>query len=346
VGGAVATSSVVFSSWPLSVGQENTATVTLKNSSGATLKFGAAVVAVSEKTKEYIPFVPTTDCGMVAAGGSCTITGKATLPVGGNYYFYIYANSNGVPFIIQPQTTQIASGWFVADYPNIRATSSVNFSAWPLQLGQTSTASVTLRNNTAATVSLGSVLLARHERTGAVIPFTPTNSDCISLAAGASCTLTGTATLNQPGNYYFYIYGNSGGLPFIIPAQTNQWASGWFVADYPNIRATSSVFFSAWPLRVGQSNTAEVILRNNSAQTLNLSSIILARHQTSGAVIGFTPSTDCTSIVAGGSCTLTGTGTPPAPGNYYFYIYGNSGGIPFIIPAQTNQWANGWFVGA
>jgi len=338
-----AESSIFFSPWPPQIGQETTVWVDIKNRTAyPVVGLSAVVVAKHNGTGPNINFTPTTNCSTIAAGETCRLTGKTVLSNLGNYYFFIYSYLNGQAFLMQPEINQMVYGWLSVGQVPVKAVSPVYFSSWPPQAGMDTTAWVDLRNEGTTTAVLSMVITSRFNGIGTNIDFVPTVS-CTSIGPGETCRLTGKVKFMNVGNYYFYIYANSGGYAFMIPDVLVNPVDGWFPAVLPQLKAVSSVYLNPWPLRSSEMNAYWVDIKNEGSSSItSLSSLVVMKKDGVGPNINFPSSTDCSILSVGQTCRLTGEAVIPSPGNYYFYIYANLGGYPFILPAKTNQTVNGW----
>jgi hypothetical protein len=269
-------------------------TVLVANVGAAPLTVAGISVTGSGATQ----FSQSSNCSSVAAGGSCTISVTFTPTSTGSKSasISIAHNASGSPSAINLSGTGAA-----APTPAISVNpTSLSFSQ---TVNTTSSAqTVTVSNTGNATLTVSGVSL-----TGADAgQFSQTNT-CSSVAAGGSCTISVTFTPTSTGSKSasISIAHNASGSPSAI----NLSGTG-AAAPTPAISVNpTSLSFSQ---TVNTTSSAQTVTVSNTGNaTLTVSGVSLT-----GADAGqFSQTNTCSSVAAGGSCTISVTFTPTSTGS-------------------------------
>jgi len=247
---------------------------------------GGAALGISSIAANYPFEIMTSTCtGSLAGGASCSVnisfTPQTSSSVTGA--FTITDNASGSPQSVPLTGTTPAA---VALSP-----SSLTFSSQAI--GTTSAAqTVTLTNTGGTSLSISSIATSQ--------PFAETNNCPVSLAGGASCSITVTFTPHTSGiaSGAVTISDNAAGSPqsFTLTGTTPAIAS----------LSPSSLTFSATV--IGSTATQTVTLTNKGGANMNITNLTYANPFS-------VPSENCLGTLAGGaSCQITVAFTPTASG--------------------------------
>jgi Abnormal spindle-like microcephaly-assoc'd, ASPM-SPD-2-Hydin/FG-GAP-like repeat len=271
------------------VGQNTTANATIYNNTGGSLVL--VVPTVASITGTDFVFVSTTCTTLLASGGNCTVAVKFTPTVTG-----LRTGSVSVSTASGVRTAAVSSqGSASASTATLVGTAPNLGTVW---LGAAApTAAVTIRNdgNVPMTLTGLASLSTRFQLTG---------NTCTSIGVGASCTLTLSMPTTATGNAANTVttIGATNNLSFTINGAVASAVSSWSV--------TSLAFGT---VAVGQSVTNSLTLSNTGVGTLaaNWSGALL------NLPAGFSANTSaCSSVLPGGSCSVSITFTPTAGQSY------------------------------
>jgi hypothetical protein len=285
--------------------------VTLSNPSGLALTISSIVVTGTNAAD----FSQTNTCGTgLAIGGSCTITVTFKPTQTGPRTASVTITDNAAG---SPQTISLSGTGFVSG-PN--ATPSPTSLTFATQfVGASSSAqSVTLTNYGKMVLSITSIAASGD--------FTQTNSCGSSLAAAASCTISVTFKPTQRGTRTgtLSITDNAPGSPQMVSLT----GTGTVVEFNPTSLRFGSVKRSG-------SKTLTTTLSNMGSMALSISSITITGSTT------FSQTSTCgTSVVAGGSCTITVTFRPTGIGSFSgdVSVSDNGGGSPQEVPLSGSAY--------
>ena len=275
-----------------SVGTTSTAqTVTLTNTGNASLSITSIKITGANKTD----FAETNTCGKnLAAGANCSIsvTFKPTVMGLRSASLSVTDNAAG-----SPQTVSL-SGTGTAPAVTFSPVNLI-FSKQPIGTAS-SPQKVTLTNTGTATLNIGSIAGSGD--------FSQTNTCGLSVAAGASCTISVTFTPSSIWTRWGLITVTDNALdsPDLVP-----------VAGVGSGNAVAHLFpanLSFGNQNVGTSSPVETItLSNTGTDTLSLSSIAASGDYSQTNTCG-------TSLTAGANCTISVVFTPSASGTRQGYI--------------------------
>jgi hypothetical protein len=240
------------------------------------------------------PFAQTNSCGAtLAAAASCTISVDFAPVVSGaaSGTLTITDNAGGSPQAVTLTGTGSAGG-----FASLTPVGGLTFAS--TSVGKSATAqTVTLKNTGNATLGITSITL-----TGTSAgDFTQTNNCGSSLATNVSCAITVTFTPTAAGNRSgaITVTSNGAGSPQSV-ALAGTGSSTPIVTLSP-----ASIDFGT-PL-IGSKTVKTVTLTNSGNATLTVSSVTATG---SPGFTGISPTSNCTSVAAGASCTITVTFDP------------------------------------
>jgi len=256
-------------------------------------------------------FAETNDCGAsLAAGASCVVSVTFTPKVSGIRTGAVTISYNGLG---SPQAVNL-TGTGVVPAPNVTLSpASLTFGNQPL--GTTSpTQSVTLSNCGTAALSMTSIAASGD--------FAETNTCGNSVAAGTGCTISVTFTPTAAGvrGGAITITDDAAGSPQMVSLTGNGQTSEPVVT----LSLTSLVF----PNQVLHTTSAAetVTLKNPGSAALTVTSIAISGDYAQTNSCGG-------SVAAGGTCTISVTFTPTAPGTRTgtVTISDNAPGSPQVV---------------
>jgi len=211
--------------------------------------------------------------------------------------------------------------WFGSTQPTVVVSSPIRMSALPAGVfaNYPITISFDLRNNTNASVNVGSMMVAVRDANGNNYDFgfTP-----MTIAGGATATYSATTTLANEGIYTFWITNLSNG----------QWNDNYPVSSLiDNTRKISNLNLQAIPiitqspassvtaLHAGQPTTVSFQVKNNSTSPMNLGNIGLAIRGPNGQNldVGYD---NIPALAAGSTYVYSKVFTPPAAGQYQTFL--------------------------
>ena len=264
------------------IGSTATQTVTLTNTGGATMNIG--------NLSYPNPFsVPSQNClGTLAGGASCQITVafKPTASGPASGILQITDTASGSPHSVSLSGTGIA--------PAAVSLNASNLSFGPQLVATTSAAqTVTLTNSGGASLSISSIATGQ--------PFAQTNNCPVSLAGGASCTISVTFTPQASGavNGALTITDSAAGSPQSVSL------AGTGAMAAPTL-SPASLSFGSQMVNTSSGNQT-VKLTANSPGPLAISSISVSA--------GFTETNNCpASLNPGANCNINIAFQPGAAG--------------------------------
>ena len=269
-------------------------TITLSNGGSATLSISGITITGANPTD----FGPSNNCGSaVLAGGSCTISLTFTPASAASFSASVSVADNAAG---SPQTATLSG-------TGVSATAGTSFSPTSVAFGSqvilTSSAAtpVTLTNTGSGTLTVSGVAITGTNNTD----FSQTNT-CGSVAPSLTCTINvtfrPTATGARSAN--ISVTDNAAGSPQTVPL------TGTGTAAAVSLAPTSLAFGNqtTGTPSAGQS----VTLTNTGSATLTISSISVTGTNSGD----FGQTNNCaSSVLVGGSCTITAKFTPSAGGS-------------------------------
>lgn len=201
-------------------GQQSTATFTIRNNGTAAINIGSLTVAGRSPTGANVDF-PIVNDVVVPAGGEYTYNQSRTFSQsGGNYRFFI-ANWNGVWSTTYPSSgagdTIRSVALTVRDNPLVTAGLVLSQSS-PL-VGQPTTVTFTIRNDSAVPINVGSMVVAGRGPGGTNVDF-PIINDVI-IPAGGQYVYSQSRTFTQTGTHTFFIANWNGVWSTTVPKSSD-----------------------------------------------------------------------------------------------------------------------------
>ncbi|HEV2383216.1 MAG TPA: FG-GAP-like repeat-containing protein [Terriglobia bacterium] len=277
-----------------SVGKSASAqTVTLQNTGNATL----SITSIALTGTNASDFTETNNCGgSLASKASCPITVTFKPAAAGNRSGAITVTSNGVG---SPQSLALAGTGSSAPVVTL-SPASIDFGT-PL-IGSKTVKTVTLTNSGNATLTVSSVTSTGSPGFTGI----PPTSNCTSVAAGASCTITVTFDPSSSTS----VTGSIVIADNATPATQTVALSGSGTGPAVNLAPTSLSFPGQ---AVKSTSMAQIVtLTNGGTSALSIMSVTV----TGSAASEFTATSACGSSVAvGASCTISVTFSPTSSGN-------------------------------
>jgi uncharacterized repeat protein (TIGR01451 family) len=255
--------------------------VTVSNTGNSPLAFTSITISGD--------FAQTNNCGTSLAAGSSCVIGITFSPASTGARMGMLTITDNAPG--SPHTVALSGTGILASAITL-STSSVLFGSFPINT-TSPPQTVTLTNSGNAVLNISSITLTGE--------FAQTNNCGITVAVGASCTITVTFTPLGSGLRTGAITITSdarGSVPSITLTGTG---------SAPGVMLSSNLLvFAAQP--VGTTSSAlTVTLTNNGAAALNITSIVAGGD--------FAQSNNCgTSVAVGANCTISVTFTPSQAG--------------------------------
>ena len=187
-----------------------------------------------------------------------------------------------------------------AGTPKISASpTSVNFGN--VKLGSTSGKTITVKNTGTSDLVISNINITGSNAS----EFSQTN-DCTTIPAGGSCTITGTFNPTLP----FGKKSATLSIPSNDPKKptVNVKISGNAPPPKISVSPTSVNFGN---VKLGSTSGKTITVKNTGTSDLVISNISITGSNASE----FSQTNDCTTIAAGGSCTITGTFAPTSTGS-------------------------------
>ncbi len=197
------TSGVSLSPANPAIGQEVTATTTLRNTSVNAINIGSLVIAGRDPSGQNTDFGIVNDVN-IPAGGTYSYSQKRTFAKTGNYSFFI-ANWNGVWTRDYPHSlnASIIRQLSVAMLDNPLVSAGITLSPTTPVINQPVTATMTIRNVSATPVNIGSMVIAARGPSGQNTDFAIVND--VIIPANGTYTYSKSQTFTAAGNYTLFI---------------------------------------------------------------------------------------------------------------------------------------------
>jgi hypothetical protein len=267
-------------------------TILVKNSGTSDLVIGSIAITGANAAE----FSQTNDCTNVTAGASCVISGTfaPTLPFGKKSAIVSITSNDPVKSVLNVKVSGSAPP------PKISASpASLNFGN--VKSGETSLLkTILVKNSGTSDLVIGSIAI-----TGAnAADFSQTN-DCTNVTAGASCVISGAFAPTLPFGKKSAIMRITSNDP--VKSILNVKVSG--SAPPPKI-STSPASLNFGSVRPGATSLLKTILvKNTGTSDLVIGSIAI----TGTNATEFSQTNNCTKIMAGASCVISGTFAPTPP---------------------------------
>jgi hypothetical protein len=184
-------------------GQTVNATMTVRNYTSAPVNIGTLAVGARDPSGKNVDFPAAYDV-IVPANGTYTYSKSRTFESGGNYSLYAINYSNGSWNTTYPKSASGISRSAtvsVQDNPQVTVGIAVNPSA--PKTGQSTTATLTIRNYSSSPVNIGTLAVAARGPSGQNVDF-PAEYDVI-VPANGTYTYSKSKVLNAVGTYSLFI---------------------------------------------------------------------------------------------------------------------------------------------
>ncbi len=308
------------------VGQLATFTMSVNNASDTPVTIGTIAIAIRDsvgRNQDLSPDINVT----IPANSTYVYTKNRTFTTAGNYTFFIVNNRNGAWSSSYPKSSSsnvVRSGTFtVLENPLI--TTGVSFSPKSPAIGQTTTATFSIKNTSDSAVNIGTIAIAARDISGKNIDFAPDIN--ITIPANSTYTYTKTNKFTTVGKHTFYIANNRNGVwSSSYPKSINNTVirNGYIdVVDNPLLSAGVSI--NPEKPAVGQLATFTMSVNNASDTPVTIGTIAIAIRDSVGRNQDLSPDINVT-IPANSTYVYTKNRTFTTAGNYTFFIVNNRNG--------------------